>query len=156
MKFGSYVLLTLSFFLGSVSVMAQAGDAQQQQAPAPVQRDREQEERNKALARRFYEQVWFSPNTSAVYELVAPTYVVHDIGDRKGVTESADEQQKVADFFWQNGTMAGAIDYQIAEGDLVATRWQWEFRPSTWWGCSAAGPAALTSTQMFSGALRIR
>jgi predicted SnoaL-like aldol condensation-catalyzing enzyme len=92
----------------------------------------EEQERNKALARRFYEQVWFSRHLSAVDDLVAPTYVVHDIGDRKGVTEPADEQKQIADYFWQRGTMTGRIDYQIAEGDLVATRWQWEFEPRTW------------------------
>jgi len=40
---------------------------------------------NKALARRFYEEVWFSRNPAAVDELVAPEYVVHDIGDEKAV-----------------------------------------------------------------------
>jgi predicted SnoaL-like aldol condensation-catalyzing enzyme len=90
------------------------------------------EETNKALARRFYEQVWFSRNVAAVDELVAPEYVVHDIGDRKGVQEPADEQKRTADFFWQNGTMGGHIDFQIAEGDLVATRWQWQYQPKTW------------------------
>jgi predicted SnoaL-like aldol condensation-catalyzing enzyme len=77
--------------------------------------------------------VWFSRNLHVVDELVAPTYIVHDIGDRKGVTEPAEEQKRIADFFWQHGTMTGRIDYQIAEGDLVATRWQWDFRPETWW-----------------------
>ena len=91
------------------------------------------EEKNKSLARRFYEQVWFSRNLAVVDDIFAPTYVAHDIGDRKGVTEPADEQKKIADYFWQNGTMTGRIDFQIAEGDLVATRWQWEFHPTTWW-----------------------
>ena len=91
------------------------------------------EEKNKALARQFYEQVWFSPNSSAVDELVAPNYVVHDVGDRKGVTEPASEQKEIADFFWKNGTMTGSIDYQIADGDLVATRWQWQFHPEPWY-----------------------
>jgi predicted SnoaL-like aldol condensation-catalyzing enzyme len=91
------------------------------------------EEKNKQLARKFYEQVWFSRNLSVVDELFAPTYVAHDIGDRKGVTEPADEQKKTADFFWQHGEMKGSIDYQIAEGDLVATRWNWEYKPHSWW-----------------------
>src|SRR5688572_9693 len=91
------------------------------------------EEQNKALARRFYEQVWFSRNMSAVDELFAPTYIAHDIGDRKNSMENAEEQKKIAEFFWQRGTMTGSIDYQIAEGDLVATRWQWHFRPDVWW-----------------------
>ena len=87
------------------------------------------EEANKALARRFYEEVWFSRNPAAVDELVAPEYVVHDIGDRKAVREPASEQKRTADLFWQNGEMSGRIDFQIAEGDLVATRWQWDYRP---------------------------
>jgi predicted SnoaL-like aldol condensation-catalyzing enzyme len=90
------------------------------------------EEANKALARRFYEEVWFSKNLATVDELVAPDYVVHDIGDRKAVREATDEQKRIAELFWQNGTMSGNIDFQIAEGDLVATRWQWHYQPKTW------------------------
>jgi predicted SnoaL-like aldol condensation-catalyzing enzyme len=91
------------------------------------------EEQNKALARRFYEEVWFKNNPAAVDELVAPTYIAHDIGKRKNSMEPADEQKKIAAYFWDRGTMTGTIDYQIAEGDLVATRWQWYFEPNVWW-----------------------
>ena len=86
------------------------------------------QERNKKLAREFYEKVWFSRNTDKVFDLVAKEYVVHDTGDRKGVTEPAVEQKNIAEFFHSNGDMTGTIDYQIAERDLVATRWQWKFR----------------------------
>ena len=91
------------------------------------------QEKNKALARKFYEKVWFSNHPEVVDEIVAAEYVVHDIGDVKGVTEEAAMQKDIAGFFWQNGEMNGRIDFQIAEGDLVATRWQWEFQPTTWW-----------------------
>lgn len=91
------------------------------------------EEQNKALARRFYEEVWFKNNTAVVDEIVAPTYIAHDIGDRKNSMEPAEEQKKIAAFFWERGTMTGSIDYQVAEGDLVATRWQWHFKPNVWW-----------------------
>jgi predicted SnoaL-like aldol condensation-catalyzing enzyme len=90
------------------------------------------EERNKALARGFFEDLWFSKRTDRYDRYVADEYVVHDIGDRKGVVEPAIEQKHIADFFHANGTMTGSIDYQIAEGDLVATRWQWRFQPSSW------------------------
>jgi predicted SnoaL-like aldol condensation-catalyzing enzyme len=93
----------------------------------------EVEEQNKALARRFYEEVWFKNNPAAVDELVAPTYIAHDTGDRKNSMEPADEQKQIAQFFWDRGSMTGSIDYQIAEGDLVATRWQWYFEPNVWW-----------------------
>jgi predicted SnoaL-like aldol condensation-catalyzing enzyme len=89
------------------------------------------EERNKAIARDFYEDLWFSNHTDRFDEYVAEEYVVHDIGDRKNVTEPAIEQKKIADFFHSQGKMTGTIDYQIAEGDLVATRWQWKFQPTS-------------------------
>ena len=90
------------------------------------------EETNRALARRFYEEVWFSQNLAAVDELVAPYYIAHDIGDRKALREPSTEQKSVADLFWKNGTMSGRIDFQIAEGDLVATRRQWDYQPTSW------------------------
>jgi hypothetical protein len=65
--------------------------------------------------------------------LFAPTYFAHDTGDRKNVTEPSSEQKEIAEFFWERGTMTGKIDFQIAEGDLVATRWQWDFQPNVWW-----------------------
>src|ERR1700741_337191 len=85
----------------------------------------EVEEQNKALARRFYEEVWFKNNPAAVDEIVAPTCIAHDIGKRKNSMEPAQQQKDIAQYFWDRGTMTGTIDYQIAEGDLVATRWQW-------------------------------
>ena len=102
-------------------------------AQESVQCDSQTEEKNKALARRFYEQVWFSNNPATVDEVFAPEYIAHDTGDIKGVTENADTQKQIAAFFWENGTMTGSIDYQIAECDLVATRWQWNYQPTTWW-----------------------
>lgn len=88
-------------------------------------------EENKALARNFYADLWFSNNTGNVEQYVAPTYVVHDIGERKNLTEPAVEQKNIADFFWQNGDLSGDIQYQVAEGDLVATRWTAKFTPAT-------------------------
>ena len=89
------------------------------------------EERNKALARGFYEDLWFSDNTDRYERYLADEYVVHDTGDRKGVKEPAIRQKEIADFFHSRGEMAGSIDYQIAEGDLVATRWQWKMEPTS-------------------------
>lgn len=36
-------------------------------------------ERNKDIARQFYENRWFSNNTEAYADFVADTYVVHDV-----------------------------------------------------------------------------
>jgi predicted SnoaL-like aldol condensation-catalyzing enzyme len=109
----------------------------------------ETEETNKALALKFYEQVWFSHNPAAVDELVAPTYFAHDIGERKNVTETAERQKEIAEYFWQRGTMTGKVDFQIAEGDLVATRWQWDFTPSSWWMKALGGRRPLPIINVF-------
>ena len=88
----------------------------------------ETEEKNKELAKKFYENVWFSENLDVVDELVAKEYRLHDIAPNGDVVEPASAQKEIADFFWKNGKMSGKIDYMIAEGDLVATRWYWTFK----------------------------
>lgn len=67
----------------------------------------------------------------------------------KDVTENANEQKRVADLFWQNGTMTGTIDFQIAEDDLVATRWQWNFQPTTWWMKALGGRRPIPIINVF-------
>lgn len=89
------------------------------------------QDRNKAVARAFYEDLWFTSNTDRYSRYVAEEYVVHDTGDRKGVTEPAVEQKNIADWLHEQGDMTGSIDFQIAEGDLVATRWQWKLKPKS-------------------------
>lgn len=80
-------------------------------------------ERNKVIAQQFYQDLWFSNNTANYAQYVADTYVIHDIGPAKGVTEPAIKQKEIADVFHSFGDLTGEIDYQIAEGDMVATRW---------------------------------
>lgn len=99
--------------------------------PAPADSFESVEERNKALARGFYEDLWFSQRTDRYDRYLADEYVVHDIGDDKNLTEPAVQQKDIADFFHSKGRMTGSIDFQIAEGDLVATRWQWVFEPTS-------------------------
>lgn len=100
--------------LASVVTLGYTPEATAQQTEA----EQALEVRNKEIARAFYEDLWFSRNTDRFADYVADTYVVHDIGDRKGVTEPAVEQKNIADFFWKHGDLSGEIDFQIAEGDL--------------------------------------
>lgn len=86
---------------------------------------------NKETARNFYNDLWFTNNTDNYAKYVADSYTVHDIGERKGVTEPAVEQKHIADFFWSNGALKCKFDFQIAEGDLVATRWIGDYEPKT-------------------------
>ena len=92
------------------------------------------EEANKEIALNFYQNLWFTNNTEKYEDYIAKEYVVHDIFERKGVTELAIEQKNIADMFWKNGELSGEIDYQIAEGDLVATRWHGTLKPNTLFG----------------------
>ncbi|MEN1727643.1 MAG: nuclear transport factor 2 family protein [Pseudomonadota bacterium] len=93
--------------------------------------DTPEEAANKEAALGFYRDLWATDNTDRYRDYVAESYVVHDLGTRKGVTESAIEQKHIADRFWDSGTMDFELDYQIAEGDLVATRWIWTYEPDT-------------------------
>lgn len=106
-------------------------DAFCQQDSLPL---KSQIEANKEIARNFYQDLWFNNNTEKYRDYVAEDYVVHDIFERKNLTEPAIEQKYIADRFWENGELTGKIDYQIAEGDLVATRWQASLKPNTLFG----------------------
>lgn len=123
-----YAVLLLGLTLPLAAQEAQHGAA----APAvDAEAGRSVEERNKELARGFYEDLWFSDRTDRYGLYLADEYVVHDIGDIKDVTEPAVMQKEIADFLRSQGNMSGSIDFQIAEGDLVATRWQWKFEPTS-------------------------
>jgi len=113
-------LLLIGFLLGSTGASAQVD-----------QSELEQLEANKQIAMGFYRDLWATDNTDRYSDYVADTYVVHDIGDRKAVTEPAIEQKIIADRFWDGGDMDFELDYQIAEGDLVATRWTWHYEPES-------------------------
>lgn len=124
--------LVIIIFLMSVSPVTIQSAANVQTSPPVEQAVTDSlEEKNKAIARAFYEDLWFSNNTNQYDRFFADEYVVHDTGDRKGVTEPAIEQKRIADFLHSQGEMTGSIDFQIAEGDLVATRWQWKMEPTS-------------------------
>lgn len=115
-------------FLGSIVTLAVLTGCQT--GGAMNNAERNNTERNKTIATAFYENLWFTKNTYKYEDYVAENYVVHDLGERKGVTEPAVEQKKIADLFHGFGEMTGKIDYQIAEGDKVATRWFIYLEPS--------------------------
>lgn len=104
---------------------------------------------NKKVAMDFYQDLWFTNNTDNYSKYVADTYVVHDIGDRKGVTEPAIEQKNVADFFWENGEWNNTIDYQVTEGDMVVTRWKANYTPKTLLGRIAIGESKIPIINVF-------
>lgn len=121
--------LLVAIFLASLPTIS---FAQEPPAAGSSPQDvRTEQERNKERARGFYEDLWFSQRTDRYDQYVADEYVIHDIGDAKNVTEPGRKQKEIADFLHSNGNMSGSIDFQIADGDLVATRWQWRFEPTS-------------------------
>jgi predicted SnoaL-like aldol condensation-catalyzing enzyme len=85
----------------------------------------EEQERNKALARRFYEEAWFKGNPQAAVEIFAPRYKVFDPRGRMGVLEPASAQADIARRWCvDNGDCSKSeIVWQMADGDRVATYW---------------------------------
>lgn len=111
--------------------------------------DTPEEAANKERALGFYRDLWGSDNTDRYVDYMAETYVVHDIGARKSVVEPAIEQKHIADRFWDNGTMEFELDYQVAEGDRVATRWIWHYRPDTLFGRFLFGSKSIPIINVF-------
>ncbi|MEJ2005320.1 MAG: ester cyclase [Cyclobacteriaceae bacterium] len=107
------------------------------------------EERNKEIARNFYNDLWFNDHTDRYDMYISDEYRIHDIGDDGNTVEMAIVQKEVADFFWENGSMSGEIDYQIAEGDLVATRWYWDYKPSSILGSFMVGDIRIPIINVF-------
>lgn len=83
-------------------------------------------EANKTVARRHYEELWQKGDLGVADEIYAPDAVGHcrDLPDQTGYpgSEKAEVEQSNAAF----PDTKVAIDFQLAEGDLVATRWRFE------------------------------
>jgi len=108
-----------------------------------------QEEINKEIARNFYQDLWNTNNTNQYLVYVADEYMIHDIGDRKDNMEKAITQKEIADWFWKHGEMGIEMDYQIAEGNLVANRYTWNYKPETLFGKIILGSKPIDIINVF-------
>jgi steroid delta-isomerase-like uncharacterized protein len=79
-------------------------------------------EENKAVARRILEEVWSKGNLAAIDELYAPTYVDHDPAN-PGVQGHDGVRQLVTTYRRAFPDLQFTVEEQIAEGDMVVTRW---------------------------------
>src|SRR5215203_3286296 len=106
--------------LGSIMFMVSARYRKaswpgEEEAPVSV------EENNKALVRKFFEEVWSRGNVAALDEFLAPDFVVHDALSREeGGTE--DYKRAVAEQHAASSDFHVSIEEQIAEGEMVVTR----------------------------------
>jgi steroid delta-isomerase-like uncharacterized protein len=80
-------------------------------------------EENKALARRWNEEIWSKGNIAAIDELMATNFVWHThfpgiAPDREGFKQSIATLSAFSD-------VSCVAEDMIAEGDKVAVRWTW-------------------------------
>lgn len=89
---------------------------------------------NKALIRRFYEEVWGMGNLDVADDVFAADYLRHDL--RPGNPSPGPEGQKriAADFRAAFPNLQMTIDLMVAEGDLVVARWTTEGTNTGQWG----------------------
>lgn len=89
-------------------------------------------ERNKADARRFFEQGWFLGKPEAVKDLIADSVAVHDPrGEKSVVRETASRQlESLSQWCRNNGDCTKSeIRLQMAERDTVLTYWVFRQTP---------------------------
>ena len=80
-------------------------------------------EENKALVRRFYDEVWNGGDVAFAHEVFAEDYVRHDLRPTEALPGPAGQQKIAADFRAAFPDLTMTLDLLLAEGDLVAARW---------------------------------
>ncbi len=78
-------------------------------------------EENKALVRRFYEEI-DKGNLAAMDELVAEDYLDHSPPPFPGLAPGREGLKQAFEIFWKATPGTHQIEDQIAEGDRVVTR----------------------------------
>ncbi len=80
-------------------------------------------EENKALVRRFYEEVWSRGNTDVAYEVFADDYVRHDLRPVAALPGPAGQKKVADDFQAAFPDLEFTIDLIVGEGECVVGRW---------------------------------
>ena len=80
-------------------------------------------EENKALARRVIEEMFNKGNLDVADELIAPDYVDHDPAMPEDVRGPEGLKEYVSAYRSAFSDLHVEIEEQLAEGELVATRW---------------------------------
>jgi len=98
-------------------------------------------EENKAIARRFFEEVWNNGNLAVADELLAPNIIFHLPGKSEGVIGDRESYKQVVR---RNRTafpdLQEEIEDIIAEGDRVVARWLWQgTHQGEWHGYTPTG-----------------
>jgi steroid delta-isomerase-like uncharacterized protein len=79
--------------------------------------------KNKALVRRFYEEVWDKGNVEFAERVFREDYVRHDLRPTTAAPGPAGQARIAADFRGAFPDLRFAVDLVFGEDDLVVARW---------------------------------
>ena len=80
-------------------------------------------EENKALVRRFYDEVWDRGNVEFAHQVFHDDYVRHDLRSTQAQPGGAGMAKIAADFRRAFPDVRWRVDLVLGENDLVAARW---------------------------------
>jgi steroid delta-isomerase-like uncharacterized protein len=108
-------------------------------------------EENKALVRRFYEEVWDRGNVEVAYEVFADDYLRHDLRPTAAAPGPSGQREIAAAFRAAFPDLRWRVDLLLGEGDLVAGRWTASgTNTGPWAGMAATGkPATFSGVNIF-------
>jgi len=91
-------------------------------------------EENKALVRRFSEEVWGKGNVDVVYDIFEADYVRHDLRPGNPLPGPEGQKRIALDFRAAFPDVQMSVDLVVAEGDMVVMRWTAEGTHTGAWG----------------------
>jgi predicted ester cyclase len=91
-------------------------------------------EANKALVRRFYEEVWARGNVAFTQEVFADDYARHDLRPTTAPPGAAGQALIAERFRRAFPDLQWRVDLVLGDGDLVAARWTAAGTHSGGWG----------------------
>jgi predicted ester cyclase len=80
-------------------------------------------EANKALWRRFYEEVWDQGNTDFAYEVFADNYVRNDLRPTQALPGPAGQKKIADDFRAAFPNLRVTVDFVFGEDEWIVGRW---------------------------------
>jgi steroid delta-isomerase-like uncharacterized protein len=78
---------------------------------------------NKALVKRFYDEVWNKGNVHVADEIFASDYLRHDHRSSRALSGPSDFQQEVSDFRSAFPDLRLVVDVVVGEDELVTVGW---------------------------------
>ena len=78
---------------------------------------------NKALIRRFYDEVWANGRLDAADDVFAADYIRHDLRASEAAAGPEGQKQIARDFRAAFPDLRFEVDIMLGEDDLVAARW---------------------------------